>query len=163
MIRNDEDLVFHIDTKKPSHIVIGPGPGNPKQLPQLQSLILRYAGKIPILGVCLGHQCIAYAYGAKIVRAIVPVHGKGESFIHQNTSLFQGMPNPCRVGRYHSLVVEPGTLPISLEILAETASHEIMALRHTTLPIYGVQFHPESILTTNGSLLIKNFLSEEMS
>jgi len=160
IIRNNEDLFFHIDTKKPSHIVIGPGPGNPTQLPQIQSLIMRYAGKIPILGVCLGHQCIAHAYGGKVVRAMLPVHGKEEHITHQGTSLFHGLANPYTVGRYHSLIVDRN-LPSCLEILGQTASQEIMAITHKTLPIYGVQFHPESILTPDGHLLLRNFTEQK--
>lgn len=161
IIQNNENLFLSVEQQKPTHLILGPGPGNPKQLPQISSLITRYAGIIPILGICLGHQCIAHAFGGTIARAKQPIHGKDDRITHRNTSIFQDLPHPLLVGRYHSLIVE-SPLPECLEVLAETTSNEVMGLKHKTLDIFGVQFHPESVLTPHGSHIIKNFLTMKL-
>ena len=157
VIRNNDNMAAAIKATKSTHIVIGPGPGNPAQLPQIQDLIATYKDHLPILGVCLGHQCLAAFFGAKIVPAGMPIHGKQEAIFHTGTSLFTGLDNPSLVGRYHSLIVADN-LPQELEVLAKTQNGEIMAFCHHALPLFGVQFHPESVLTPEGTKLIKNFL-----
>lgn len=140
-------------------LVIGPGPGSPANVPKCLELIR--SCPMPILGICLGHQCIASCFGGVVRKANYPMHGKKSQIFHKGKGLFSSLPNPLEAGRYHSLVVERETLPSCLEITATTAAGEIMALKHRFLPIYGLQFHPESILTPLGQNLLKNFLNVE--
>ncbi|EAQ66438.1 glutamine amidotransferase of anthranilate synthase orpara-aminobenzoate synthase [Marinomonas sp. MED121] len=161
--RNDEITLNEIEALKPSHLVISPGPCTPNEAGVSLAAIEYFAGKIPILGICLGHQSIGQVFGGKVVRAKQVMHGKTSSVHHTDASLFQSLPNPQLVTRYHSLVVEQASLPACLEVTAwtqdsEGALDEIMGLRHKTLPIEGVQFHPESILTEAGHDLLANFL-----
>jgi anthranilate synthase component 2 len=156
--RNDEISLDEIAALGPQHICISPGPCTPRTAGISKDVILRFAGKIPILGVCLGHQCIAEAYGAKIVRASNLVHGKSSMIRHNGGGLFTELPARFEAGRYHSLVVERSSFPICLEIMAESDDGEIMALRHREFPVYGVQFHPESVLTRGGKKILARFL-----
>jgi anthranilate synthase/aminodeoxychorismate synthase-like glutamine amidotransferase len=143
---------------QPQRIVISPGPCTPNEAGVSLEVIAQVGGRIPILGVCLGHQAIGQAYGGKVVRAPKVMHGKTSPILHEGKRLFTNLPNPMQATRYHSLVVEPSSLPAVLEVDARTAEGEIMALSHRTLPVWGVQFHPESILTTDGKRLLTNFL-----
>jgi len=156
--RNDEMTMSQIARLKPSSIVISPGPGSPKDAGISNELIRTFAGRIPILGVCLGHQCIGEVFGGDIVRAGRLMHGKTSQIYHDRRALFRRLPNPFEATRYHSLIVKRQTLPKSLVVTAWTDQREIMGLRHRHLPVYGVQFHPESILTTVGKDLLRNFL-----
>ncbi|MBT9155862.1 MAG: Anthranilate synthase component 2 [Firmicutes bacterium] len=144
----------------PQQIVISPGPCTPREAGISLAVISRFAGHIPILGICLGHQCLGQAFGGRIVRASVPVHGKNSDVFHANVGVFAGVPSPFSATRYHSLVVERASLPASLAVTAETACGEIMGLRHISIPyLEGVQFHPEAILTEHGRTILANFLS----
>ena len=156
--RNDEIDLSKISQLKPRHIVISPGPCTPNEAGISVPLIHEFSGKIPILGVCLGHQSIGQAFGGKIVHAKQLMHGKTSLIHHNNMGVFKGLPNPYTATRYHSLVIERESLPDCLEITAWTNDGEIMGVRHKTLPIEGVQFHPESILTEYGHELLDNFL-----
>jgi anthranilate synthase component 2 len=156
--RNDDISVEQIAKLNPQHIVISPGPCTPNEAGISVPLINAYAGKIPILGVCLGHQSIGQAFGGRIIHAKQLMHGKTSAIHHNNTSVFTGLPNPFTATRYHSLVIERETLPECLEITAWTDDGEIMGVRHRTLAVHGVQFHPESILTEHGHDMLKNFL-----
>ena len=156
--RNDEISLEEVATLRPRHICISPGPCTPREAGISKELILHFGHKIPTLGVCLGHQCIAEAYGGKVIRAPRVVHGKSSQIRHNDDALFADLPNPFLAGRYHSLLVERSSLPNCLEITAETDEKEIMGLQHRQFPIHGVQFHPESILTTEGKKLLANFL-----
>jgi anthranilate synthase component 2 len=156
--RNDEITVEQIENLNPQHLVVSPGPCTPNEAGISVAAIKRFAGKIPLLGVCLGHQSIGQAFGGKIIHAKTLMHGKTSKIHHNSNSLFTGLPNPFTATRYHSLVIERETLPDCLEITAWTADGEIMGVRHKTLAVHGVQFHPESILTENGHDLLKNFL-----
>jgi anthranilate synthase component 2 len=158
VFRNDKITVDEIAAKKPQRLVISPGPCSPTEAGISVEAIQALAGKIPILGVCLGHQSMGYAYGGRIIRAASLMHGKTSPIHHNGRELFQGLANPFNATRYHSLVVERSTLPEVLEISAWTDDGEIMGMRHRTLPMWGVQFHPESILTIEGKKLLKNFL-----
>ena len=158
--RNDETSVEEIENEiKPERILISPGPGNPDQAGITLPAIEKFAGKLPILGVCLGHQAIGQAFGGRVVRAPVPVHGKPAAVSHDNLGVFADLPQNFQAGRYHSLVVERENFPADLEISAETTDGLIMGLRHKRHKIEGVQFHPESILTEAGKKLLENFLS----
>jgi para-aminobenzoate synthetase component 2 len=157
--RNDEIGVEDILADKPDKIVISPGPGRPEDAGISIDLIKAAAGRIPILGVCLGHQAIGAAFGGKVIHAGVLVHGKTSKISHDGKTIFTGLPNPFSATRYHSLVVERESLPPELEISAETEDGLIMALRHRDLPVEGVQFHPESILTSEGKALLRNFIA----
>jgi anthranilate synthase component 2 len=159
VVRNDEVSVEEIEKKAPERIVISPGPCTPNEAGISLEVIQRLGGKIPILGVCLGHQAIGQAFGGKVVRAKEVVHGKTSRIFHDEMGVFAGLPNPFEATRYHSLVVERDGLPDCLAITAKTWDEEIMGLRHKTLPIEGVQFHPESFLTTVGKDLLANFLA----
>ncbi|MFH0877174.1 MAG: aminodeoxychorismate/anthranilate synthase component II [Candidatus Omnitrophota bacterium] len=159
VFRNDKITVKDIQRMKPQAIVISPGPGEPQDAGISVSVIRKLGGKIPILGVCLGHQAIGYCFGAKIVRAKRLMHGKTSRIYHNRTDIFKGLSNPFEATRYHSLLVDPKSLPRELEVTAWTKEKEIMGLRHKKFPIYGVQFHPESIMTGVGMRLLKNFLS----
>jgi anthranilate synthase/aminodeoxychorismate synthase-like glutamine amidotransferase len=157
--RNDEVSVDDVLADKPDKIVISPGPGRPEEAGISIDLIKAAAGKIPVLGVCLGHQAIGAAFGGKVVHAGVLVHGKTSKISHDGKTIFEGLPNPFIATRYHSLVVERESLPPELEISAETEDGLIMALRRRDFPIEGVQFHPESILTSEGKALLRNFVA----
>jgi anthranilate synthase component 2 len=158
VFRNDEITVEEVGKLKPDHIVISPGPCTPNEAGISVPLIHEFAGKIPILGVCLGHQSIGQAFGGRIVHAKQLMHGKTSLVSHNDTGVFKGLPNPFTATRYHSLVIERETCPDCLEITAWTDDGEIMGVRHKTLPVEGVQFHPESILTEYGHELLRNFL-----
>jgi anthranilate synthase component 2 len=159
--RNDQITLDEIEALAPDHICVSPGPCSPTEAGISVPLILRFAGKIPILGVCLGHQAIGAAFGGRVVRAKVIMHGKTSEITHTGTDVFTNLPTPFTVIRYHSLAIERETLPDCLAITAETADGEIMGVRHKTLPVYGVQFHPESILSEHGHALLQNFLRLE--
>jgi anthranilate synthase component II len=161
--RNDQISMEQLDKKKPSHIVISPGPCTPQQAGISMAVIQRFAGIYPILGVCLGHQCIAEVFGGKVVYAKRIMHGKVSKIYHKEQGVFATLPSPFDATRYHSLVAEQSSFPACLEITAWTSTvankiDEIMGVRHRTLPIEGVQFHPESILTAHGHALLNNFL-----
>lgn len=156
--RNDEIDVSTLRKKEPRALVISPGPGSPCQAGVCEEAIRGMAGTVPILGVCLGHQCIASAFGGKVVQARRLMHGKSSLIYHDGKTIYRGVPNPFRAVRYHSLLVERNSLPEFLEVSAETAEGEVMGLRHKIFAIEGVQFHPESILTEGGKLLLHNFL-----
>ena len=157
--RNDAITVEGVRRLKPSAIVISPGPGRPADAGVSCELIRAFAGRIPILGVCLGHQCIGEVYGGDVVRAKRPMHGKTSPIFHAPGGLFAGLPNPFEATRYHSLIVKRASLPKALAVTAWTKEGDIMGLAHRSLPVYGVQFHPESILTATGKELLKNFLA----
>jgi anthranilate synthase/aminodeoxychorismate synthase-like glutamine amidotransferase len=163
--RNDQVTVAAVESMRPRRIVISPGPCTPHEAGISVKLIREMAGKVPILGVCLGHQAIGEAFGGKVVRAGHLMHGKTSSVVHDNQSVFRGLPLPFTATRYHSLIVEESSLPPELKISAWTTEKDgtrtIMGLRHTELPVEGVQFHPESVLTDNGKKLIANFLALE--
>ncbi len=156
--RNDKITVAEIAAKKPDRVVISPGPCSPAEAGISVEAIRSLAGKIPILGVCLGHQSLGYAYGGKIIRAASLMHGKTSPIYHDGQELFKGLSVPFEATRYHSLVVERLSLPEVFQITAWTDDDEIMAMRHRELPLWGVQFHPESILTIEGKKLLQNFL-----
>jgi anthranilate synthase component 2 len=160
VFRNDEITLEKIAALKPRHIVISPGPCTPNEAGISVPLIQRFAGEIPILGVCLGHQGIGQAFGGKIVHAKTLMHGKTSMIHHSRTGVFQNLPDPFQATRYHSLVVERESLPECLEITAWTDDGEIMGVRHKQLAVEGVQFHPESILTEHGHRLLQNFLRD---
>ncbi len=157
--RNDKISLKEIEKFKPDYIVISPGPGSPRDAGISKSVIKEFAGKIPMLGVCLGHQCIAEVFGAKIIRAQRIMHGKTSKIYHNGQDIFKNINNPFLATRYHSLIIKEGTLPTDISITAKTKQNEIMAIKHKKYPLWGVQFHPESILTENGKRLLKNFLS----
>jgi anthranilate synthase/aminodeoxychorismate synthase-like glutamine amidotransferase len=160
VIRNDEMTVDEIDTGLgPDRILISPGPGTPDNAGITLETVGRFSGRLPILGVCLGHQAIGQYFGASVIRAPEPVHGKPVEIRHDGRTIFEGIPQNFRAGRYHSLVVERDTVPDCLEISADGPDGLVMGVRHRTEPIEGVQFHPESILTEHGRHLLNNFLS----
>ncbi|MFY7873809.1 MAG: anthranilate synthase component II [Pirellula sp.] len=159
VVRSDAitlDAILRLDLDA---IVISPGPKAPDDAGCSMEVVRRLSNQIPILGVCLGHQAIGQAFGGKIVRANQPMHGKSSIIEHNGSRLFQNIPNPFQVGRYHSLVIDPETLPDNLKVTAWTVDHTIMAVEHTSMPVFGVQFHPESILTEDGYQLLTNFLN----
>jgi para-aminobenzoate synthetase component 2 len=158
--RNDQVTLEQIEADGPTHIVISPGPGTPLDGGISVDVVRHFAGRVPLLGVCLGHQCIAYAYGGQIIRARRLLHGKTSLIRHDEKGIFAGLSNPFEATRYHSLVAEYDSLPAEFEISATCtdAPDEIMAIRHRALPIDGVQFHPESFLTAEGHKLLANFL-----
>src|SRR5215472_14608531 len=159
--RNDAISLKEIDALTPERICISPGPCTPPEAGISKELILAFGARTPILGVCLGHQCIAEAYGARIVRAPRIMHGKASMIRHSSNDLFSDLPMPFEAGRYHSLVVERTSFPSGLEITAESDDGEIMALRHRQFPVHGVQFHPESVLTHDGKKILARFLALE--
>jgi anthranilate synthase component 2/para-aminobenzoate synthetase component 2 len=142
-----------------THLVISPGPGTPRDAGASMRMIQAFSGRIPIFGVCLGHQSVVEAFGGRVVRAARLMHGKTSPVIHDGKGLFRGLPQGFEAGRYHSLIAEPEALPAALEVTARTQEGEIMGVRHTSLPIEGVQFHPESVLTPEGPILMGNFLA----
>ena len=156
--RNDQVTVSEIESRAPEALVLSPGPGRPADAGILIETVRHFAGKVPILGVCLGHQAIGEVFGGRVISAPSLVHGKTTEVSHDGRTIFAGLPQPFLAGRYHSLVVDPGAVPSSLEVSATTADGVVMGLRHKRFPIEGVQFHPESILTTDGPKLLKNFL-----
>ena len=156
--RNDKITLEQVKRLKPDRIVISPGPGSPKEAGVSGEIIREMGPKVPVLGVCLGHQCIGAVFGGKVVRNWRLMHGKTSLIYHDGKGIFRGLPNPFEATRYHSLVVRRDRFPSVLEITAETKEKEIMGLRHRRFPIYGVQFHPESILTKSGMQLLRNFL-----
>ena len=156
--RNDKITLDEIAELAPQRLVVSPGPCTPNEAGVSVAAIQQFSGKIPILGVCLGHQSIGQAFGGKIVRAERLMHGKTSPVFHDNQDLFAGLPNPFDATRYHSLVIERASVPDCLEITAWTAEDEIMGVRHRELPVWGMQFHPESILTVTGMDMLKNFL-----
>ena len=158
VVRNDEVTVDEIEGMRPEKIVISPGPCTPNEAGISLATIARLGGRIPILGVCLGHQAIGQAYGGKVVHAKTLMHGKTSPILHDGHGVFAGLPSPFTATRYHSLAVERASLPECLEVTAWTEDGEIMGLRHRTLAVEGVQFHPESILTEHGHALLKTFL-----
>ncbi|MEO5693506.1 MAG: aminodeoxychorismate/anthranilate synthase component II [Usitatibacter sp.] len=159
VVRNDEMSVDAIERLGAERIVISPGPCSPNEAGVSLELIKRLAGRVPILGVCLGHQAIGQAFGGKVVHAKTLMHGKVSKIHHEGKGVFAGLPTPYDATRYHSLAIERATCPADLEITAWTEDGEIMGVRHKTLPVEGVQFHPESILTEHGHALLRNFVS----
>jgi anthranilate synthase/aminodeoxychorismate synthase-like glutamine amidotransferase len=161
VVRNDAVTVEDVERAAPEAIVISPGPCTPNEAGISLDLIARLSGRVPILGVCLGHQAIGQAFGGRVVRARRPLHGRAARVEHDDTGLFEGLPNPVSVGRYHSLIVElDGTYDGPLVVTGRSEEGEIMALAHRDHPTFGVQFHPESILTEGGHRLLQNFLAE---
>jgi len=160
VFRNDKITIERIRKLRPAKIIISPGPGRPEEAGISCAVIQAFAGKVPILGVCLGHQAIGYAFGGRIVQAKKLMHGKTSWIYHNKKTIFRGVPNPFEATRYHSLIVEKKSLPLSLEIIAWTKENEIMGLAHKQYPLWGVQFHPESILTKAGKDILANFLKE---
>ena len=158
VFRNDAIGKDEAVALQPTHLVISPGPGRPQDAGVSEQMIATFSEQIPMLGVCLGHQCLVSYFGGRIVRAERLMHGKTSLVKHDDGSLFAGMSQPFAAGRYHSLCADPQTLPAELELTAETERGEIMGVRHKSLPLHGVQFHPESILTPEGSKLLANFL-----
>jgi len=156
--RHDAATVDEIAALGPSHIIISPGPCSPEEAGVSTDVVRRFGASVPILGVCLGHQCIGAAYGAAIVRAGRPMHGKVSRIHHDAAGLFSGLPNPFAATRYHSLVIAPESVPPELVVTARADDGEIMAVRHATHPVYGVQFHPESVLTEHGYRMLDHFL-----
>lgn len=157
VIRNDQITLSELEELNPSHLIISPGPGNPDQAGISMDAIKHFAGRIPVLGVCLGHQSLAQVFGGKVIRAERLMHGKTSPIHHDGKTIFHEMPQPFEATRYHSLIVEKSSLPDSFEITAETAEGEIMGIRHKPTGAEGVQFHPESILTNRGEYLLENF------
>jgi len=157
--RNDAVSLDEIAKLKPTHICISPGPGRPAEAGISEEVVRRFASSVPLLGVCLGHQCIAEVFGGKVVQAERLMHGKTSEIHHDGSGVFAGLPNPFSATRYHSLIVVPETLPNELAVSARTAEGEIMGLQHREFPLHGVQFHPESILTGQGKKLLANFLA----
>ena len=158
VVRNDQITVEQVEALRPQKIVISPGPCSPHEAGVSCAVMKHMATRVPVFGVCLGHQCMGEVYGGRVVRAGRLMHGKTSPILHRGTSLLKGMPSPFDAIRYHSLLVERASLPDVLEITAETAEGEIMGLQHKTLPVHGVQFHPESILTQDGKRILQNFL-----
>ena len=157
--RNDELTLDDVARLAPSHIILSPGPCTPTEAGISTELIRRFGPQVPILGVCLGHQCIGAAYGAEIVRATHPMHGKTSAVVHDGSSVFSGLPSPLRVTRYHSLVIAPASVPASLRVIATSRDDkEIMAVVHRTHPVVGVQFHPESAASEYGYAMLDRFL-----
>lgn len=158
VFRNDKITLAEIEALEPERIVISPGPCSPEEAGISVATIRHFSGKIPILGVCLGHQAIGAAFGGKVIRSAYLMHGKTSPIHHDGRELFKGLPNPFEATRYHSLIVERSTLPACLDMTAWVEEGEIMGLRHLDLPVWGVQFHPESILTVGGMDILRNFI-----
>jgi anthranilate synthase/aminodeoxychorismate synthase-like glutamine amidotransferase len=158
--RNDQVTIQDIETMGPAYIVVSPGPCTPNEAGLSCAIIEHFGPKIPTLGVCLGHQSIGQVYGGRVIRAPEPMHGKSSRMHHNGTGVFKGLPEPFEAIRYHSLIVEDSSLPDEIEITARTEDGLIMGLRHRTYPVQGVQFHPESIMTTIGKDLLRNFLEQ---
>lgn len=156
--RNDRIGLDEIEAMSPTHVIISPGPCTPREAGISNAVVERFGPRIPLLGVCLGHQCIGHTYGAKVVRADRIMHGKTSLIYHDGLGVYRGLTNPFEATRYHSLVIQPGTLPDAFEVVARTDQDEIMGVRHKTWPLEGVQYHPESFLTHEGTRLLKNFI-----
>jgi len=161
VVRSDAIGLDGIDARAPSHLVLSPGPGTPADAGISNAVVERFAGRIPILGVCLGHLCIGEVFGGRVVRARHPLHGKTSPVTHDGRGVFEGLPNPLRAARYHSLVLDPDAIPDALEVSARSAEGEVMAVRHRALPVVGLQFHPESVLAERGHDLLAAFLRME--
>lgn len=161
VFRNDQVTLDDLDALRPDHVIISPGPCTPREGGISNDVIRHFAGRVPLLGVCLGHQCIGFVSGASVVRARRLMHGKTSLIRHNGTGIFAGLANPFQATRYHSLIIEPGTLPAEYEVTAtcDDDPTEIMAIQHRSAPVFGVQFHPESFLTLEGDKLIANFLA----
>ena len=159
VFRNDKITLAEIEKGNYQGIVISPGPKNPTKAGISNDIIKYFKGKVPILGICLGHQCIGYSFGAKIDKGTQPIHGKVSLITHSNSGIFEGVKNPLRVTRYHSLVISKENLPRDLEINAETEDGVIMGIRHKNYPVFGLQFHPEAELTEDGHKLLNNFIN----
>ncbi|MAH39458.1 MAG: anthranilate/aminodeoxychorismate synthase component II [Dehalococcoidales bacterium] len=157
--RNDQITLGEIENLDPSHIIISPGPCTPLEAGISNDIIRRFSGQIPILGVCLGHQCIGYVYGGQIVPAAVPTHGKSSLVYHDGQTVYKDLPNPFEAGRYHSLVAKWDTFPSMLKLTAATSDGVIMGIRHQDYVVEGLQFHPESIMTDVGHAVLRNFLN----
>jgi anthranilate synthase/aminodeoxychorismate synthase-like glutamine amidotransferase len=160
VVRNDQVSLDEIEARRPTHLIISPGPCTPLEAGISNAVIERFGPRIPLLGVCLGHQCIGHTFGAKVVRADRIMHGKTSMIYHDGQAIYRGLPNPFEATRYHSLVIQPGTLPDAFEVVARTDQDEIMGVRHKTYPLEGVQYHPESFLTGHGTQLLRNFLGK---
>jgi anthranilate synthase/aminodeoxychorismate synthase-like glutamine amidotransferase len=160
VVRNDQVSLDEIEARRPTHLIISPGPCTPLEAGISNAVIERFGPHIPLLGVCLGHQCIGHTFGAKVVRADRIMHGKTSMIHHDGKAIYRGLPNPFEATRYHSLVVQPGTLPGDFEVVARTDQDEIMGIRHRSYPLEGVQYHPESFLTGHGISLLRNFLGK---
>ncbi|WZO97576.1 aminodeoxychorismate/anthranilate synthase component II [Isosphaeraceae bacterium EP7] len=158
VVRNDQITPDEIEASRPTHLIISPGPCTPREAGISNAVIERFAGKIPLLGVCLGHQCIGHTYGAIVERAERIMHGKTSLIYHDGQGVYRGLSNPFQATRYHSLVIRPGTLPPEFKVVAWTEENEIMGIRHERFALEGVQYHPESFLTLEGSKLLRNFL-----
>jgi anthranilate synthase/aminodeoxychorismate synthase-like glutamine amidotransferase len=157
--RNDAISLDEISSLRPTHVCISPGPGRPAQAGLSNEIVRRFAPQLPLLGVCLGHQCIGEVFGGRIVAAPRLLHGKTSQIKHNGSGVFANLPNPFTATRYHSLIVSPDSVPDCLEVTAQTSEGEIMGLRHRDFPVHGVQFHPESILTAEGKKLLANFVA----
>ena len=159
VVRNDALTLDQIEALKPTRIVISPGPGRPESAGVSIEILKRFAGRVPLLGVCLGHQAMGVAFGGSVIRAAAPMHGKVSPVAHDGTFLFQGLTSPIEAGRYHSLVIDPAATPAGFITTAWVETdHTIMGIRHSSKPIFGVQFHPESVLTPSGHRILQNFL-----
>jgi anthranilate synthase/aminodeoxychorismate synthase-like glutamine amidotransferase len=158
VFRNDKVSVEQVEALKPTHIVISPGPCTPREAGVSNDILKHFAPKLPLLGVCLGHQCIGHSFGGVVERAGRLMHGKTDMIHHDGKRIYAGMPNPFRATRYHSLIIRNDSLPPVFEVVARTDQNEIMGVRHKTWPLEGVQYHPESFLTEQGERLLKNFL-----
>ena len=158
VFRNDKTTLDELDALRPTHVIVSPGPCTPREAGLSNDVIRHFAGRVPVLGVCLGHQCMGFVYGATVERNRRLMHGKTSLIHHTGQGVFQDLPNPFEATRYHSLVIRPGTLPAEFERTAWADDDEIMGIQHRTMPLYGVQFHPESFLTTEGPKLLRNFI-----
>ena len=161
VFRNDKATVEQLDALGPTHVIVSPGPRTPREAGISNDVIRHFAGRVPVLGVCLGHQCIGFAFGADVVRADRLMHGKTSLIHHDGRTIFEGIANPFEATRYHSLIIRPGTLAPEFEVSAWTDQDEIMGVRHRRWPLEGVQFHPESFLTAEGPRLLRNFLHRQ--
>jgi anthranilate synthase/aminodeoxychorismate synthase-like glutamine amidotransferase len=158
VVRNDQVSLDEIEAKNPTRLIISPGPCTPREAGISNAVVERFGPRIPLLGVCLGHQCIGHTFGANVVRADRIMHGKTSLIYHDGNGIYRGLPNPFDATRYHSLLIQPGTLSADFDVVAWTDQNEIMGIRHKTFPLEGVQYHPESFLTLDGIRLLKNFL-----
>ena len=159
VVRSDERPAADLAALRPRAVILSPGPGRPEDAGCMSELVTLLDGSTPLLGVCLGHQALGTAFGARVVRAPEPVHGKTSAIVHDGRGILAGLPDPFEAARYHSLVVDPSTLPDDVEVTGTTDDGLVMAMQHRTLPRFGVQFHPESILTPEGPRIVANFLS----